>query len=88
MTRVPEILLSQDEYRRGQLTELVLARNRLVNVDLPRILAALPCLERLDLSQNLIETLLQAESDDTSTIFECHSLTRLLLSRNHLTDLR
>ena len=89
MTRVPDILLSQDEYRRGQLTELVLARNRLVNVDLPSILTALPCLERLDLSQNLIETLLQAEiNSDTSIIFECRSLTRLLLSRNHITDLR
>ena len=71
MTHIPEILLTQDEYRKQNLTELVLARNRLANVDLPGILSTLPCLERLDLSQNLIETLLQAESDDTSEIFEC-----------------
>ena len=54
-----------------------------MHIDLITVMTAFPALERLDLSQNKIETLLT----DTSTTFTNGTLRRLLLSRNHLTDL-
>ena len=64
--------------------DLALARNKLTHVDLSEILAALPNLERLDLSQNLIVTLVK----EPANTFTHANLKRLLLSRNLITDLR
>lgn len=87
MTEVPQALLGQDSQMRQCVRELVLPRNKLANIDLVSVLRALPCLERLDLSQNMLENLVQP-GQAPSEGYQNQNLKRLLLSRNLLTDLR
>ena len=64
LSQVPQtLLLSQDLQMRQAMLELTLARNKIESVDLRGILKALPNLERLDLSQNLIKTMLSQENN-------------------------
>ena len=66
-----------------------MARNFIETIDLSIVMRELPCLERLDLSQNIIVSLLpEPEMNMEETLVTNTSLKRLLLSRNLLKDFR
>ena len=72
--------------RRMQITELIIPRNKLAKIDIAQILTAFPNLERLDLSQNLIDELLPETYQQADIVSP--NLKRLLMSRNLIRDLR